>query len=77
MTLSAALAPSLPGRTNFILSLSSLFPGQKYTLQSTTNLGATAWSTETNFTATQAATGFTNSTGGSGQKFYRVVPGTH
>ncbi len=59
--------------TSFVMNASSLSPGRSYTLQSTTNLSAPAWFTETNFVTQQAVMAFTNSTAGSGQRFYRIV----
>jgi len=66
-------ATQLTGLTDFVMNVSGLAPGQSYTLQSTTNLASDAWSTETNFVATQAAAAFTNTTSNCPQKFYRVV----
>jgi hypothetical protein len=63
----------LAGLTNFVMSVSSLSPGQTYTLQSTTNLASAVWTTETNFVASQPAAAFTNTTANVPQKFYRVV----
>ena len=58
--------------TNLVLSVSGLSPGQRYLLQSTTNLAAVVWFTETDFVATQPAAAFTNSTTDCAQKFYRL-----
>ena len=69
-TLSATL---LTGLTSFIMNVSGLLPSQSYMLQSTTNLAAAVWFTETNFVATQAVAAFTNSTANYAQKFYRIV----
>ena len=68
--LSAALQPGLP---NFIMNAGSLVVGRNYTLQSTTNLAAAVWSTETNFVATQATSALTNIITNDPQKFYRIV----
>jgi hypothetical protein len=58
---------------SFVMNVSGLSVGQSYLLQSTTNLAAAVWLTETNFIAQQTVTLFTNSTTNSGQKFYRIV----
>ena len=67
-----SVAPST-GQTNFVMNVGSLSLGQSYTLESTTNLSAAAWSTETNFVATNAALVFTNSISNWPQKFFRMV----
>jgi len=59
--------------SGFVLNLSGLSIGQSYALQSTTNLSPAVWTTETNFTASQFTTAFTNSTTNQPQKFYRLV----
>jgi hypothetical protein len=63
----------LAGQTGFAMSLDGLFPGQNYQLQSTTNLSAINWQTETNFIATQATVVLTNSIVNVPQKFYRLM----
>ncbi len=63
---------SSAGPNSFVVSASGLYPGQSYSLLSTTNLTSAVWVVETNFVATQAMISFTNSTG-SGQKFFRLV----
>ena len=70
VNLSATLQP---GRTGLIMNLGNLVVGRNYTLQSTTNLAAAVWSTETNFVATHATAALTNSIANAPQKFYRVV----
>ena len=67
--LSANLTMDLNG---FVINFSSLSQGQSYQLQSSTNLSANTWTTETNFVATQSAAAFTNSILDV-QKFYRLV----
>jgi alpha-L-rhamnosidase len=57
----------------FVMNVGGLTSGQNYMLQSSTNLAAGVWSTETNFVATQAVVAFTNSTADTSQKFYRIV----
>jgi len=42
-------------------------------VQSTTNLAANLWFTETNFVTSQTAMAWTNSSAGNPQRFYRVV----
>jgi hypothetical protein len=59
--------------TSFVMSVGGLLPGQSYALQSSTNLATGAWSTQTNFVATQTSASFTNSTINYPQEFYRVV----
>jgi alpha-L-rhamnosidase len=56
-----------------VMNVGSLMAGRTYALQSTTNLAAAFWFTETNWVATQAAVALTNSTVNVPQKFYRVV----
>ena len=69
-SLSATLQAGLP---SFIMNVGNLVAGRNYMLQSTTNLAAPVWLTETNFLATQTVAAFTNSTAGDPQKFYRIV----
>jgi hypothetical protein len=69
-TLSATL---VSGMANFVMNVGGLSSGQAYVVQSSTNLTADAWSTETNFVAAQATASFTNSTTNYPQKFYRIV----
>jgi hypothetical protein len=64
---------TMDGQAGLILNLGGLVTGQSYTLQSATNLTGSAWSTETNFVATQSVAAFTNMSTSSPQKFYRVV----
>jgi hypothetical protein len=59
--------------TNFVMNVGGLVPGQNYVLQSTTNLAAGLWSTETNFVPPQTVAAFTNFITGSSQKFYRIM----
>ena len=59
-------------QTSFTVNVSGLSIGQSYQLQSTTNLAATAWFTETNFVAATTVTAITNLTVNNPQKFYRV-----
>jgi hypothetical protein len=59
--------------TSFVMNVNGLASGQSYMLQSSTNLAAAVWSTETNFVAMQAVVALTNSTGNDSQKFYRIV----
>ena len=66
-------AVSLDGQAGFVMNISGLFPGHNYLLQSATNLTATSWSTETNFTATQATVAWTNSITDDLHKFFRLV----
>ena len=66
-------AAPLPGLSGFALTVSGLSSGQNYLLQSTTNLAAAVWLSETNFVATQPVVAFTNDTLDAAQKFYRVV----
>lgn len=76
---SPSLAPAilsvtqLTERNNYVLNFRGLSIGQSYALQSTTNLAAAIWLTETNFVAAQAVMAFTNSTANHAQKFYRFV----
>jgi alpha-L-rhamnosidase len=78
----ASLPPAVPanlsatlqaGLTGFILNIGSLVAGRNYALQSTTNLTAAGWFTETNFVAPQATVALTNAIANAPQKFYRVV----
>ena len=69
-TLSATL---LAGSTSFVMNVSGLSIGRSYALQSTTNLAAGVWSTETNFVATQTVAAFTNSATNCAQRFYRIA----
>ncbi len=77
----ATLPPAVPTPLNarlltansFVVNAGSLVPGRSYTLQSSTNLAATVWSSETSFKATQATASLTNSTANGPQKFYRIV----
>jgi alpha-L-rhamnosidase len=62
-----------PGQKGFIMELGGLVSGCNYALQSTTNLAAAVWITETNFVAAQPVTVYTNSTANNSQKFYRIV----
>ena len=71
MTLGGAW--STAGPNSFVVSASGLYPGETYTLQSTTNLAPAFWLVETNFVATQSSFNFTNSTAGGGQKFFRLL----
>ncbi len=61
------------GLAGFILFGGSLVVGRSYMLQSTTDLTASAWSTETNWVATQATVALTNPIANAPQKFYRLV----
>ena len=61
------------GLAGFILFGGSLVVGRSYMLQSTTDLTASAWSTETNWVATQATVALTNHIANAPQKFYRLV----
>jgi hypothetical protein len=63
---------SWTGPTSFVLNVSGLSSGQHYMLQSTTNLPAAVWFTETNFVPMQTVAAFTNSTTDCAQKFYRI-----
>jgi len=63
----------LPGRNSFVLNLGCLSVGLGYQLQCTTNLVSGPWLVETNFTAAQSTTAFTNGMASVGQKFYRLV----
>jgi hypothetical protein len=63
----------MKGLAHFVMNVSGLSSGQSYALQSTTNLAAAVWSTETNFVATQTTAAFTNSTANYPQKFYRIA----
>ncbi|MBC8096719.1 MAG: family 78 glycoside hydrolase catalytic domain, partial [Akkermansiaceae bacterium] len=65
-------ATSLAGQAGFTINAGGLWPGQSYRLQSTTNLAASAWFTETTFIATQATIAFTSSAANFPQKFYRL-----
>lgn len=69
----AFIGASVVGGTNFVMDVGSLSFGQSYQIQSTTNLSATIWATETNFVATQAIAAFTDPIANSPQKFYRIV----
>ena len=76
----ANLPPAMPaimsitpaGLTDFTMNVGSLVIGRNYMLQSTTNLTAGVWNTETNFVARQSGIAFTNSIGSAVQKFYRI-----
>jgi hypothetical protein len=72
-SLSATSSTAFGAPTSLVINLAGLNPGLNYTLQSTTNLTAHTWSTETNFIATQGSATFTYSTVGQAQKFYRIV----
>jgi hypothetical protein len=63
---------STMGSAGFVINFSSLFQGQSYQLQSSTNLSANTWTAETNFVATQSTASFTNSIFDA-QRFYRLV----
>ena len=66
------LGVSQPDPASFVLAVSGLLTGQRYLLQSTTNLADAVWFTEADFVATQPVASFTNSTTTYPQKFYRV-----
>jgi hypothetical protein len=57
---------------NFIMSIGKLVDGRNYSVQSTTNLASSDWSTETNFVAAASVVAITNYTTNV-QKFFRVV----
>jgi len=57
---------------NLVLNISGLASGQRYVLQSTTNLSTGVWLIEADFVAVQTAAAFTNSTADSDKKFYRI-----
>lgn len=59
--------------TTIEMTFTGLSVAQAYLLQSTTNLAAPAWLTETSFVAAQPTAAFTNSTTGYAQKFYRIL----
>jgi len=77
----AVLAPAAPAALNamflapnsLVMSLGSLVTGRSYALQSTTNLAAATWLSETNFVATQTTASLTETNFNDPQKFYRVV----
>lgn len=60
-------------QNSFTINAGSLVAGRAYMLQSTTNLAANNWFTETSFVATQSAATIIESIGAATQKFYRVV----
>jgi hypothetical protein len=79
---SASILPAVPvnlsgafqaGQANFMMSIGNMIVGRNYTLLSTTNLAGAAWTSETNFVATQSAATFIKSVAKDPQKFYRVV----
>jgi hypothetical protein len=72
-SLSATSSTASGAPPSLVINLAGLNPGLNYTLQSTTNLTAHSWATETNFIATQGIATFTYSTVGQAQKFYRIV----
>jgi len=57
---------------SFVFSASGLSTGQRYLLQSKTNLADALWFTESDLVATQTVAFFTNSTVGYPQKYYRL-----
>lgn len=67
-----AVAPA--GSGTFTVNASGLSIGQRYWLQSATNLVAPIWALEKDFAAVQSAVIFTNSLTNSSQKFFRIVP---
>jgi alpha-L-rhamnosidase len=69
----AALSAASLTPTSFVMTVGGLVVGRNYLLQSTTNLAAGIWTTETNMVAAQSAAAFTNSVNNAAQKFYRVV----
>ncbi len=78
----ASLPPAMPANLNamlqansagFILTIGNLVVGRNYILQSTTNLAAAAWDTETNWSATFSTAAITNAITSSTKKFYRLV----
>ena len=77
----ASLAPAVPSVLSatiltpsyFVMNVGNLIAGRNYTLQSTTNLAAAVWNTETNFIAAATLAAITNSILGSTQKFYRLL----
>jgi hypothetical protein len=64
---------ALSGAANFVINLSGLSIGWSYQLQSSTNLAAGDWQTESNFVASQSAATFITPIGNAPQKFYRLV----
>ncbi len=66
-------ATLLKGRTSFLINASGLTIGQSYSLQSTSNLAAAVWFTETSLVANQTVAAITNSMVNAAQKFYRVL----
>jgi alpha-L-rhamnosidase len=59
--------------TNLVFTVGGLASGQRYMLQSTTNLSSGGWLIEADFVAAQTTAAFTNSIADSAQKFYRIA----
>jgi alpha-L-rhamnosidase len=69
----AALSAAFMTSNGCVISAGSLVVGRNYTLQSTTNLAAAAWSAETNFVAAATSVTLTNNSTDAPQKFFRIV----
>lgn len=63
----ASMAPA-----GFLINVSGLVSSQTYTVQTTTNLAAAAWTNETNFVAGGNFSILTNAVGNATKKLYRI-----
>jgi alpha-L-rhamnosidase len=69
----ADLSAVMVASNNLVMNVSNLVIGRNYVLQSTTNLAAPVWLTETNFAATQTTFSLPNNPTHNLQKYYRLV----
>ncbi len=71
-------APTIGGvsltASGFLINVSGLVSSQTYTVETTTNLAAAAWTNETNFVAVGNFEILTNNIGNAAKKFYRIGP---
>ena len=61
-------------QTGFLINVSGLVSGETYTVQTATNLTATAWTNETSFVAGGNFVILTNNVGNAAKKFHRIGP---